>query len=124
MNEKIKNIKFYYKNVAKKIGVSKRILLFFPWYNELTNFYRIHEFLSEKIEKHPKLLKKLNRPYLSIYLSTREKLDFIKDSYSVLDEKLNIKEKEILYTTGQLKLFEFVGKAQKKYSSSTAEVSW
>jgi len=115
----IKNIIYYNKALNKgkkfKIKFSKRIFYFYPWTNNLVEFYRTHNYLEESVLKYPKLLTKLNRPYLAVTFKISKKLKLIKDSYRFIDKYFYEEIKSKLYVSGKVKIGETIGKNNEKF---------
>lgn len=118
----MKNIYFYYKLIKrgdkkgqldtkeKKLRFTLRMLIFYPWVNNLADFILKHDYLSSKIYEYPILASKIHRPYLSRSFTLKEKLNAIKDSYKFIDMHFSKEVKKLLYTKGKIILGEITGK--------------
>lgn len=110
------NIKYYNKVLNnKKIKFTTRIFYFFPWGIKLTDFYRKHKYLNEKVLGHKTLITKLNRPYIATDLKIKEKLKMIIGSYKFLDENFNDEFLEILYKNEIIEISNFKDKTGETY---------
>lgn len=106
----IKDLIYYWKVLTQKKKMTKRIIYFYPWGKELSNFYRNHSYLSTKVYEFPELLKKLNRPYLSINFKNKKKIELLKGSYEWIDQNFPLDKKKELYEEGKSNLSNFIGK--------------
>lgn len=117
-----KEINFYYSVIKKgrnkgelntlktQIKYTIRFILLYQHAKKLANFIISHKYLKDEVYRYPVLCSKIHRPYLTNSLNTREKVDSIISSYSLLDKLFSQNLLKDIYRNGNLEICSFTGK--------------